>query len=203
MPNIPESFCSLWGRLSGRTRAQAILALFCLIFMPLAFAGLFYIKEVQTESRIDLSRKTFEVVQASAQYYHSLAAAGRMSDEAAKQVAAGVLGRMAYRRVGEAVGCDGDESLNPQFVSFPIISPNQIAPQHFISSLDPEHSSPHTKLCYVSELAPWGWTISTSFCIDDIITSFWNNFSFLISLFAALMAMGSMLIDWMYKKVEE
>ena len=224
MRNVP----SFVGKLTGRTRAHVVLAVFALLFLPLALYAVVTIKDAAVHARMDESKHIIQASIAVLKNYAVAVQAGRATQEQGQSAAATVLNSMAFGEGGyvyayewastpgritlvfnktrpDMHGEDRTDATSPDGVRY--VEDGMLTARsgggyiQYLWNAGGAAPYPRMKISYVAAFEPWGWYLGSGFFLDDIFKQFWDNVSFTLSLFAAILAIGSFLIDWLYSKV--
>ena len=221
-------FPDFFGHLTGRTRAQIALAFIAVIILPIAIMGAIRIRDSAIEARIEGSQHMVEASINTTYGYYNAFMSGKTTLAEAQSAAIAVLNSMSYDKSNyvygydykskpgkillvfnkvrpDLRGVDRSEATSPDGVKYVRAGLNvALAGGGFYSYLwDAGGTSPKARLkvSYAMAFEPWGWFIGTGSYIDDIVVQFWNDISFLLSLFAAILAFCSALIDWFYSRM--
>lgn len=199
-----------------------------MVMLPISLMGAVEIKNSAIASRMEGSKHIVEASINTIWGYYNAAVAGKTSYEAAQQAAITVLNSMSYDKTNyvfgydykshpgkiilkfnkvrpDLVGVDRKDALSTDGVKYVLAGYNvaKAGGGFYSYQWDAGGTAPKArpKVSYAAAFEPWGWYIGTGSYIDDILVKFWDNVSFVLSLFAAICALGSAFIDWLYSRV--
>lgn len=228
MPHAIAHIPEFVGHLTGRTRSQVVLAIIAMLMLPLSLMGVVEIKNAAITARMVGSQHLVEASINTIWGYYNAAMAGKITQADAQRAAVAVLDSMFYDKSNYVYGYDYRSQPGKILLKFNRVRPDLVGVDRrdatsvdgvkyvlagynvarngggfYSYQWDAGGTSPKSrpKVSYASAFEPWGWYIGTGSYIDDILIQFWNNISFVLSLFAALCALGSALIDWLYSRV--
>ena len=222
---MTESIGGTIRHMSGATRAQAVMAVMAVVLLPLALFGVVEIKTAAIDARMVESKHIVELaINATGGYYNAFMS-GKITDREAKDAAITIVDRMAYDKTNYVFGYDYKSQPGKFILVFNRARPDLVGVDRtnatavdgvkyvqagynvashgggyyqYLWDAGGTMPTPRLKVSYAESFEPWGWFIGTGTYIDDIISQFWDNISFVISLFAALLALGSAFTDWVY-----
>ena len=227
MPHAIAHLPVFVGRLTGRTRSQLILALLVAMMLPLSIMATVEIKDAAIAARSEGSRHIVDASITTAWGYSNAAKAGKITHDEAQRAAVAVLDSMSYDKNNYVFGYDYQSKPGKILLKWNRVRPDLVGVDRkdatstdgikyvlagynvarngggfYSYQWNAGGTSPKSrpKISYAADFEPWGWYIGTGSYIDDIIKQWWDNLSLVVSLFAALCAIGSALIDWLYSR---
>lgn len=175
-------------KIQTKTRLVVLIALLGIALSIVV--GLFTLRDNLLEDRKNKTRNVVETVHTLLGHFHAEQLAGRLSEEAARQMAMSAVSKLRY---------DGSEyfwlndmqnkmlmhPIRPQMDGTDLSSLKDANGKHFFSEFieivrrdgagfsdymwpKPGSDVPQAKLSYVKGFAPWGWVIGTGIYIEDM-----------------------------------
>ena len=198
------------------TRMQLLVGLTLLGLVILCLTALFQLKSSMLEDRKAKTRNLVEVSLGIVTHHHKLAAAGKLSEEEAKNAARESLRGLRYGNDdyffafdttgvyvvhGGNPAAEGQQKIdtkdtNGKFLIRELIAAAQ-AGGGFVDYWYPRagQQKPEPKLGYATLFAPWGWVLGTGIYIDDIDREYQQN-AFLLGGISLGLLLALSLVGW-------
>ena len=223
-----HGFPQFFSDLTGRTRSYIVLVLFATILMPLSVMATIEIKDAAIQNRMSESKHLIEASVSAVRFYYDEFKTGVLTEDQAKKSAYGMLNQFSYNNGQNYIFAYSYDKPKEAVLRVNLLRPDLVGQNRWDSKdingiyynqaliavakngggfvqymwdAGGKSPQPRAKLSYASAFEPWSLMIGTGQYVDDIISQWWDNVSFVIALFGFILAMGSSLIDWLYQKV--